>query len=459
MLTETQIILSGLINDDDFFRKSIPYIKPEYMANEGEKIILKYIKQYQEKFDKQTNLQALAIDISNDSTLNEIAVKQVEDVLNKISDNIETKHDTDWLMDMAKDYCRNKAIYNAIAEAMNSYQGTNGAVEIGQVPSLLEDALAVDFDSSIGHDYLDDFESRFAFYTNKEVKIPFGIGSFNKATNGGVPKKTFNLFLGAPHAGKTGMMCKCAADHLKLGYNVLYISLEMEEFKIGQRIDASLLNFSINDLENGNITMDRFKNRIQELKTKTLGKLKIKQLPTSSCSVLHIKSLLKDLKMKEKFVPDIIYVDYMGILQSAKASLKNHNSYTIQKSVSEELRALAITENVALFSAAQFNRNAEGDPEMEDVSESYGIVMTADLLLAIIKPKEKEIENIFIKVLKSRYSNKDSIGMFTLGFDAETVNYYDPNDNNSVQSNYSNNVNTNGSAQSGNGKFSKFKFN
>lgn len=433
MLTETQTILLGLIVNDDYFVKVLPHLDQEYFDDSGEKVVLKHIKEYHEKYDKPINLPALIIEIGNDNSYNELTQKKLEDILGKFEENKHVKYDAEWLADKAEEYCRNQAIRSAIITASSSYDNDPKAPPISAIPSLLEEAIAVTFDNSIGHDYIQDVEDRFKAYTMKEDKIPFGLESLNRATNGGVAKGTLNMFISPPHGGKTGMMCKCAGDHLKLGLNVLYVSLEMSPFKIAQRIDASMLRYPIDDLEQGKVTLDGMKAKIAQLKAKSIGKLKIKQFPSSSINSMHIKALLKELKTKEKFVPDVIYVDYMGILLSSKASLKNQNSYTVQKMVSEELRALAVTENLAVFTAAQFNRNADSDPEMEDVSESYGVVMTADLIFSVMKPKEKEIESVFVKVLKSRYSNKDSISMFSLGFDPMYVDYFDALDNDRKQ--------------------------
>lgn len=456
MLTESEIILLSLLKYENYFTKALPYLEASHFPNEGEKVVFNHIKEYHEKYQRQTNINTLIIDISNDKKLTDIAAEQVSEVLNKVQTNYDSEYEYDWLIDVSQEYCRSVSTYNVISEAMGYHNTPNYVESLGGISAKLDAALAFGFDDGIGHDYLSDFESRYEYYTSEETKIPFGLESFNRISNNGLPRKTLNLVLAGPHVGKTGMMCKWAADHLKNGVNVLYISLEMEEFKIAQRIDSNLLGFPINDLENGRIDPARFRNKIMEMRKQTIGRLMIKQM--EGANVNHIKAYLKDLKAKENFVPDVIYVDYMGILNSTKASLKNHNSYTVLKSVSEELRGMAISEDVIVVSAAQFNRNAGQDPDMDDISESYGIAMTADFLVGLTKPVDEELEGIFVKVIKSRYSNKDSMKTFRLGFDPETVNYYDTsyNDNKSTIQPDSKGINTGGSAEKG---FNRFKFN
>lgn len=421
-----KVIFSNLIYNEPFARKVIPYLKEEYFHDKPDSVVFGLIKTFVDKYNTFPSLKTLAIDLSNYEGLSQDMFNQCKDVLFQIKKDEEPVN-LEWLFEETEKFCREKALHNAIMESIQIIDGKETKTSKGMIPQLVTDALAVTFDTSIGHDHFEDAATRWDHFHTEESRLPFRLSYFNKITKGGLKRKTLNLLIAPPGVGKSLFMCNFAADNLLMGKNVLYITLEMEDKQISNRIDANMLNISLDDLEGTD--KERFVKLVNRVKEMSGGKLIVHEYPTSSASTLHFKQLANELKIKKNFVPDVIYVDYLGICASSRLKLSNQvNSYAVMKAVSEELRAWAKEMDVPLVSAVQFNRSGakSSEPGLEDTSESYGIPFTADIMLAIIASDElNELGQVMIKQLKNRYNDMNNPNKFVVGIDRSKMKLYD----------------------------------
>ena len=416
-------ILSNLVYSEKYTRKVLPFLKSEYFTAREHKIIFLEIHEYVSQYDALPSLNALGIECQERTDLSEEQFKDVIGVLNVLSDDIS---DHDWLLDATEKWCQERAIYLSLMESVKIADGQDSKKDKGAIPQILSEALGVSFDQHVGHDYVSDAEARYDFYHRKEDKIPFDLSLFNKITKGGLPNKTLNIALAGTGVGKSLFMCHCASSALLQGKNVLYITLEMAEEKIAERIDANLLNIPIQKLSDFPKVM--FEKKIANLAKKTQGKLIIKEYPTASAHVGHFKSLINDLALKRSIRPDIIFVDYLNICASQRYKGSIVNSYTYVKAIAEELRGLAVEANVPIISATQTTRSGYGssDVDLTDPSESFGLPATADLMFALISTEELEgLGQIMVKQLKNRYNDPTSYKRFCIGIDRSKMRLYD----------------------------------
>jgi len=416
-------ILSNLVYSEKYTRKVLPFLKSEYFTAREHKIIFLEIHEYVSQYDSLPSLNALGIECQERTDLTEEQFKDVIGVLNVLSDDIS---DHDWLLDATEKWCQERAIYLSLMESVKIADGQDSKKDKGAIPQILSEALGVSFDQHVGHDYVSDAEARYDFYHRKEDKIPFDLSLFNKITKGGLPNKTLNIALAGTGVGKSLFMCHCASSALLQGKNVLYITLEMAEEKIAERIDANLLNIPIQKLSDFPKVM--FEKKIANLSKKTQGKLIIKEYPTASAHVGHFKSLINDLALKRSIRPDIIFVDYLNICASQRYKGSIVNSYTYVKAIAEELRGLAVEANVPIISATQTTRSGYGssDVDLTDTSESFGLPATADLMFALISTEELEgLNQILVKQLKNRYNDPTSYKRFCIGIDRSKMRLYD----------------------------------
>ena len=416
-------ILSNLVYSEKYTRKVLPFLKSEYFTAREHKIIFLEIHEYVSQYDALPSLNALGIECQERTDLTEEQFKDVIGVLNVLSDDIS---DHDWLLDATEKWCQERAIYLSLMESVKIADGQDSKKDKGAIPQILSEALGVSFDQHVGHDYVSDAEARYDFYHRKEDKIPFDLSLFNKITKGGLPNKTLNIALAGTGVGKSLFMCHCASSALLQGKNVLYITLEMAEEKIAERIDANLLNIPIQKLSDFPKVM--FEKKIANLAKKTQGKLIIKEYPTASAHVGHFKSLLNDLALKRSIRPDIIFVDYLNICASQRYKGSIVNSYTYVKAIAEELRGLAVEANVPIISATQTTRSGYGssDVDLTDTSESFGLPATADFMFALISTEELEgMNQIMVKQLKNRYNDPTMFKRFIVGIDRAKMRLYD----------------------------------
>ena len=418
------VILSQLVNDDEFMRKTIPFLKRDYFLDTNEKLVFDNIVGFIEQYNTVPNRDALIIATQNNKSLNE---DQYKEVCELISTLVPSEHNKEWLYKETEKFCKDKAIYNAIMESIKIIDGRDKNRSEDGIPQLLQNALGVCFDNNVGHDYLDNSDTRYDFYHKVESRIPFDLDFFNKITNGGLPNKTLNVELAGTGVGKSLFMCHVAASVLARGKNVLYITMEMAEERIAERIDANLMNITMDQLKD--LPKAIFDNRIEKIRNKTEGKLIIKEYPTAGAHVGHFKSLLNELQLKKQFKPDIIVIDYLNICASSrfKASAAT-NSYTLIKSIAEELRGLAVEENVPILSATQTTRGGYGntDVELTDTSESFGLPATVDFMFALISTEELEqLNQLMVKQLKNRYNDPTANKRFVIGVDRAKMKLYD----------------------------------
>ena len=417
-------ILRNLIYNEEFSRKVIPFIEPDYFEQRSEKVIFEEITKFIVKYGSAITIEALNIETDNRTDLTETEVKEVRDINNSFKD---TPADYQWLMDTTEKWCRDRAIYLALMESISLADGQDDAKGRDAIPSILSDALAVSFDNHIGHDYLEDYEERYDLYHKKEDKIKFDLEFFNKITKGGIPNKTLNIALAGTGVGKSLFMCHVASSVLLQNKNVLYITLEMAEEKIAERIDANLLNVPIQDITE--LPKPMFDNKVISLSKKTQGTLIIKEYPTASAHSGHFKALLNELALKKSFKPDIIFIDYLNICASSRYRAgSNVNSYSYIKAIAEELRGLAVEANVPIFSATQTTRSgfASSDVDLTDTSESFGLPATADLMFALISTEDLEgLNQIMVKQLKNRYNDPTIYKRFVIGIDRAKMRLYD----------------------------------
>ena len=417
-------LLKNLIHNDEYARKVIPFIKLEYFEMRSEMILCQEIIDFIAKYNKCPTQEIIDIEIQNRDDLTETEYKEVREI-NQTLDKVETN--TEWLVDATEKWCRDRAIYLALMSSIKIADGQDNNKGRDAIPHILSDALAVSFDNHVGHDYLEDYEARYESYHKKEEKIPFDLEFFDKITKGGVPNKTLNIALAGTGVGKSLFMCHFASSVLLQGKNVLYITLEMAEEKIAERIDANLLDVNIRDLTD--LPRVIFENKVTKLSEKTQGQLIIKEYPTASAHAGHFKTLLNELTLKKSFKPDIIFIDYLNICASSRYSkLGNVNSYSYIKAIAEDLRGLAVEYNVPIISATQTPRSGFGssDIDLTDTSESFGLPATADLMFALISTDELEgLNQIMVKQLKNRYNDPTINKRFVLGIDRAKMRLYD----------------------------------
>lgn len=421
-----QTILRNLMQNEEFSRKVLPFVKSEYFSDRTEKLVHQEINDYILKYNALPTYEALVISVKDKNGLQEEEVKKYVEYLDEIRPEIE-KPKIDWLIDITEKFCQEKAVYNAVLESIHILDGKSKTHDKGAIPSLLSDALAVGFDTNVGHDYLQDSDSRYDFYHRKEERIPFDLDFFNKITKGGLPVKTLNIALAGTGVGKSLFMCHVAAGAMVQGKNVLYITMEMAEEKIAERIDANLLNVTIDDLMN--LPKDIYDKKIKKVREMTTGKLIVKEYPTASASVNHFRTLLNELNLKRNFVPDIIFVDYLNICCSSRIKPgASVNSYTYVKAIAEELRGMAVEFGVPIVSATQTTRSGytSSDPGLEDTSESFGLPATADFMFALISSEELEaLGQMMVKQLKNRYNDPTYFKRFVIGVDRAKMKLYD----------------------------------
>jgi len=415
--------LTSLLKDESFIKSTIPFLKTEYFHDHVDKIVFNSIVDYVNKYNTNPTTEALLIEVESKDNLGK-SYESVVELINEIG-KMSFDWDMVWLKDITEKFCQDKAIYNSIMESIQILNGETKK-DKGAIPALLTEALSVSFDSHIGHDYIEDSEDRFAYYNRKEEHIPFDITLLNEITEGGLINKTLNVLMASPGAGKTLAMCHMAASAMTDGHNVLYITLEMAEEKISERIDANLMNVSMADLKN--LPKQLYDKKITSLRKKTIGKLIVKEYPTVQAGAGHFRHLVKELSMKKKFVPDLIFIDYINLCQSMVYRGANVNSYEKIKSIAEELRGLAVELVVPIVTATQINRSgsASSDVSMEDVAESFGLPATADLFLALIRTDElDEMNQIMVKQLKNRYSDMTAKRRFVIGVDRKKMRLFD----------------------------------
>ncbi len=417
-------ILSNLIHDDEYARKVIPFIDLEYFDDSSEKVICEEIINFITVYNKRITLDILSIELQNREDLNETEFKNASEVIPTLEDK---DINNQWLLDATEKWCRDRAIYIALMNSIRIADGQDEKKGRDAIPSILSEALAVSFDRHVGHDYLEDFEQRYESYHRKEEKIPFDLEFFNRITKGGVPNKTLNVALAGTGVGKSLFMCHMAASTLLQGKNVLYITLEMAEERIAERIDANLLDVNIKDI--AELPRVIFENKVTNPAKKTQGTLIIKEYPTASAHSGHFKALLNELTLKKSFRPDIIFVDYLNICASSRIRAgSNANSYTLVKSIAEELRGLAVEFDLPIVSATQTTRSGYGnsDVDITDTSESFGLPATADLMFALISTEELEgINQIMVKQLKNRFNDPTINKRFVVGIDRAKMRLYD----------------------------------
>ena len=424
METVETTILKNLLYTDEYCRKVLPFINKEYFEDYNEKIIFEEMFNFISKYNNLPTKETLIIESEKRTDITDDTFKGICDYINNLED---TPSDQQWLLDTTEKWCKDRAIYLALVESISIADGNNEKKNQDAIPSILSDALAVSFDNQVGHDYLNDYEERYEFYHQKEEKIPFDLEFFNKITKGGLPNKTLNIALAGTGVGKSLFMCHVASSSLLQGKNVLYITLEMAEEKIAERIDANLLNVNIQEI--ANLPQVMFENKVTNLAKKTQGTLIIKEYPTASAHAGHFRSLLNELALKKSFRPDIIFVDYLNICASSRYKANgNVNSYSYIKAIAEELRGLAVEANLPIVSATQTTRSGFGnsDVELTDTSESFGLPATADLMFALISTEELEgLNQIMVKQLKNRYNDPTMNKRFVVGIDRAKMKLFD----------------------------------
>jgi replicative DNA helicase len=420
------VIFGNLVNNEEYARKVIPFLKSDYFTDNVDRAIFELVESYIAKYNTFPSKEALSIDLGNKTGLTDDQFKSAETIISELVKSED--NDVTWLIDSTEKFCKDKALYNALMESIKLVDDSQrkDSISVGSIPQILTDALAVSFDQSIGHDFLDDSDARYDFYHRTEVKVPFDLDFFNKITKGGLPRKTLNIALAGTGVGKSLFMCHCAAGNLMAGLNVLYITMEMAEEKIAERIDTNLLGMTTDDLrELPKTTYDTLMGRV---KKRSKGKLIVKEYPTACAGSANFRHLINELKIKKNFVPDIIYIDYLNICTSSRIKAgSNVNSYTMIKAIAEELRGLAVECNVPIVSATQTTRTgySSSDVGLEDTSESFGLPATADFMFALISSEElQQLGQIMVKQLKNRYGDPALHKRFVIGVDYSKMKLY-----------------------------------
>ena len=427
-----QTILRNLLTNEEYTRRVLPFLVPDYFDGVY-KDLFKEVAKFVSKYNKIPTLESFKIEIDESGKLSEENYRQGMELLPNIftpeSENL------DWLIERTEKWCQDRSVYNAVMESISIIDGKHATLKKNAIPDVLSKALGVSFDTNIGHDYLEQVDERYDFYHEQEERIPFDLDNFNKITKGGLPNKTLNIALAGTGVGKSLFMCHCASNILSQGRNVLYITMEMAEERIAERIDANLLNIPIDQIEN--LSKDMFKDKVSQINAKTEGKLIIKEYPTGQSNTSHFRALLNELKLKKNFVPEIIFIDYLNICASSRMKMIGGavNSYSYIKSIAEEMRGLAVEFNVPIMSATQTNRQgfSSDDPGLEDTSESFGLPETADLMFALISNDElNSMGKILVKQLKNRYNDPTKYNRFTLKVDRSKMKLEDDDNQNMV---------------------------
>ena len=422
-------ILRNLLYNEDYARKVIPFIESEYFHDRTEKMVYEEIFSHMENYNTLPTREVISIAVGQGDKLTDEEYTNLIGYVGKLEQDEPV--DDDWLIDETERFCKDKSLYNAIMESIQIYDDKAKDKTVESIPELVGKALSISFDPDVGHDFLDDSDERFDYYHRKEDKVPFDLELMNKITKGGLSKKSLNIVMAGTGVGKSLFMCHCAAGNLFDGKNVLYITMEMAEERIAERIDANLLNVSMEDLRQ--LPKDLYDQKIESVQQKTVGKLIIKEYPTASAHVGHFRHLLNELRLKRSFTPDIIYIDYLNICSSSRVKLAaNLNSYTYVKAIAEEIRGLAVESDVPIMSATQTNREgySNTDVDLTDTSESFGLPATADFMIAIISTEDLDnLDQIAVKQLKNRYNDPTVYKKFVVGLDRSKMRLYDVEDN------------------------------
>ena len=419
-----QTILKNLIQNEEFTRKTLPYIKSEFFQEKDEEFLFQQIREYFLKYQESPTPEALIIDIDERDDINQQLLSDTIVLIQEIKQDKTTTPD-DWLIDSTEKWCKDRAVYNGVMSSIEIIQDKNGSK--GEIPDILREALSVSFDSNIGHDFLEDWDGRYEFYHREEERVPFDLELMNKITKGGLPNKTLNICMAGTGVGKSLFMCHMASSALLQGKNVLYITMEMAEEKIAERIDANLLDISLHELQE--LPKMMYEKKITRVREKTKGKLIVKEYPTASAHSGHIRHLLQELDLKKDFKPDVIFIDYLNICSSFRVRPgSNVNTYTYVKSIAEEMRGLAVEFDVPIMSATQTNRTGfvSTDVGLEDTSESFGLPATADFMFALISTEDlQELDQVMVKQLKNRYNDPTYHRRFVLGVDRSKMRLFD----------------------------------
>lgn len=417
-------ILSNLLTNESFMRKALPFIKEEYFHDGTQRQLYKLIDEYIRKYNKAPSKMALTIDSDELTGVTESTYKEIKQAITELEE--QPSPDIEWLVDQTEKFCQDKAVYNAIMSSIKILDGSTNTGK-GSIPQILSDALAVSFDTSIGHDFLENYKERYEFYHQKEKRVPFDLEYLNKITKGGLPNKTLSVILAGTGVGKSLFMCHCAASNLLKGLNVLYITMEMAEEKIAERIDANTLNVTLEEL--AMMPKMIYEQRLEQVRGRTSGKLIIKEYPTAAAGSANFRHLINELKLKRAFIPDVIYIDYLNICSSSRIKPGAQvNSYTYIKAIAEELRGLAVEFHVPVVTATQTTRSGytNSDIGLEDTSESFGLPATADLMFALISTEELEqLNQIMVKQLKNRHSDPTMFKRFVVGVDRARMKLFD----------------------------------
>ena len=412
-----QLVIRNILNNEEYTRRVLPFIQPEYFEGVYSQLF-KQVAKYVHKYNSLPTIDAFKVQLDETDSLSDEQFRHAQEVLPELFKGDES--DLTWLLDTTEQWCQDRALFNAVMESISIIDGKHKDLSKNALPDILTKALGVTFDTNVGHDYIASAEERYEFYHRTEERVAFDLDYFNKITKGGVPKKTLNIALAGTGVGKSLFMCHCAAANLTDNKNVLYITMEMAEERIAERIDANLLNIPIDQIEN--LSKNMFAEKVNEIKTKTNGQLIIKEYPTGAANVNHFRALLNELKLKKSFVPDVIYIDYLNICSSArmKAMGGSINSYTYIKAIAEEMRGLAVEFDLPIFSATQTTRSgfSSSDPGLEDTSESFGLPATADFMFALVSSEElDQLGQIMVKQLKNRYNDLNAYKRFVVGVD------------------------------------------
>lgn len=418
------VILRSLLHDEAYLRKALPFVKPEYFSDSAERNVYGVISDFVQKYNARPTADALAVMVSDQRGLSESDFKRSGEIVESLREAGET--DVAWLTDETEKFCQERAIYNAIMESISIIDGKSKTLDKGSIPKVLQDALSVSFDAHVGHDFIEDSSNRFEYYHRVEERLPFDIDYLNSVTGGGLPRKTLNMILAGTGVGKTLAMCHMASSNMTDGKNVLYVTMEMAEEKIAERIDSNLLDVPIADLRT--LSRESYDKRVARLREKTVGKLIIKEYPTAGAHVGHFRHLLNELHLKRSFRPDVVYLDYLNICMSSRIKPgSNVNTYQYVKAIAEEVRGLAVEFNIPIISATQTTRSgyANSDPDLTDTSESFGLPATADFMIALVSSEDlEELGQLMVKQLKNRYGDPTVNRKFVVGVDRSKMRLY-----------------------------------